>query len=189
MMRKKLLALIISLFFVLISGQTVLAEACIQPRLGCAANPSGIPGVNCRGTKDDATGQCVIADPDNDCDACPSVIPPSQTDPIGNIFGRIQAPDALKGLVAKDPTGAAGIGQFLSNLIALIYSLAAVALIFMLLWGAFDWITSEGDKEKLSKAQQKIINAIIGIILFGVAFAVIQVLGQFTGFQFFAPKP
>ncbi len=108
-----------------------------------------------------------------------------EPDPLQGIFGKIKPPDALKGLVAKDSSGAGGISQFLSNLIVLIYSIAAVVLIFMLLWGAFDWITSEGDKEKLSKAQQKIISAFIGIILFAIAFAVIQVLGQFTGFTFF----
>lgn len=189
MIRKKLLILIISLFFVLISGQKVLAEDCIQLRLGCAANPSGIPGINCRGTKDDATGQCIIDNLSQDCDACPSVIPPSQADPIGNIFGKIKPPDALKGLISQDASGAGGISQFLSNLILLIYTIAAVVLIFMLLWGAFDWMTSEGDKEKLTKAQQKIISAIIGILLFAVAFAVIRILGQFTGFTFFAPKP
>ncbi|MBI2596661.1 hypothetical protein HYW41_00710 [Candidatus Daviesbacteria bacterium] len=108
-----------------------------------------------------------------------------QQNAIGSIFGKIKPPDALKGLIAKDPTGAGGISLFLSNLIALIYSIAFVVLIFMLIWGAFDWMTSGGDKEKLAKAQQRIINAFIGILLFAVAFAIIQVLGVFTGFKFF----
>lgn len=101
-------------------------------------------------------------------------------------FGTISPPPALKELVEKETaTPGGGISFFLSNLIALIYSLAAIVLIFMLLWGAFDWITSEGDKEKLQAAQRKIINALIGILLFAAAFAIIQVLGQFTGFKFF----
>ena len=50
---------------------------------------------------------------------------------------------------------------------------------------AWDWITSEGDKEKIAGARNKIINAVIGIALFAVAFAVISVLGTFTGFKFF----
>lgn len=105
---------------------------------------------------------------------------------IKDRFGTISPPPALKKLVeeeSKKPGG--GISFFLSNLVALIYSLAAIVLIFMLLWGAWDWMTSEGDKEKLDSARKKIVNAIIGILLFAVAFAVIQVLGQFTGFTFF----
>lgn len=105
-------------------------------------------------------------------------------------FGVIQPPDFLKNFIGTDKTGAAGISKFLSNLIALIYAIAAIVLIFMLLWGAFEWLTSGGDKEKVSSAQKRIISAIIGIILFAIAFAVIQVLGTFTGFTFFVkPSP
>lgn len=107
---------------------------------------------------------------------------------IKDIFGTITPPSPLASFIpSSDQTaGAAGISKFLSNAIILIYSLAAVVLIFMILWGAFEWLTSGGDKEKLSSAQKRIINAIIGIILFAVAFAIIKVLGQFTGFTFFA---
>lgn len=106
---------------------------------------------------------------------------------IKDNFGTISPPPAIDKFGGPDlsKTGAVGIGKFLSNLIALIYTLAAIVLIFMLLWGAWDWITSEGDKEKLDSARKKIINALVGIILFAVAFAIIQVFGQFTGFTFF----
>lgn len=100
-------------------------------------------------------------------------------------FGTIVAPSPLAGFLAKDPTGAGAISTFLSNFVALIFTLAAVVLVLMILWGAFEWMISEGDKEKLSAAQRKIINAIIGIILFAIAFAIIRLLGTFTGFTFF----
>lgn len=106
-------------------------------------------------------------------------------DPIEDTFGKISPPPAIQTFVNKNPTGSEGLSAFLSNLIILFYSVAAVVLIFMILWGAYDWITSEGDKEKLDSARKKIINAIIGIMLFAVAFAAIQVLGQFSGFKFF----
>ena len=100
-------------------------------------------------------------------------------------FGTIKAPVELLPFTSPDPTGRVGISMFLTNLVALIYSLAAVVLILMILWGAWDWLTSEGDKEKLESAKKKLINAIIGLMLFAVAFAVIQILGHFTGFTFF----
>lgn len=106
-------------------------------------------------------------------------------DQIKDRFGTISPPPALEELIRRDPTGAGGIGQFLSNLIALIYIAASIMLIFMIVWGAWDWLTSGGDKEKLQAARQKIIHAIIGIVLFAAAFAIIQVLGTFTGFTFF----
>lgn len=113
------------------------------------------------------------------------VVPIPTPNPIENIFGKITPPDALKPLLQQDPTGAGALSNFLSRLVALIYVLAAIVLIFMLIWGAWDWMISEGNKEKVESARNKIINAFIGILLFAVAFAVIRVLGQFTGFKFF----
>lgn len=105
---------------------------------------------------------------------------------IKDKFGTISPPPALKGLVEEEAKRAGGgISFFFSNLIVLIYAVAIIVLIFMILWGAFEWITSEGEKEKIEAARNKIIHAIIGIVLFAVAFAIIQVLGQFTGFKFF----
>lgn len=106
---------------------------------------------------------------------------------IPHTFGTISPPPALAPFTSPDPTGTVGISKFLTNLVSLIYILAAIVFIFMILWGAFDWMTSEGDKEKIARARDKIINALIGILLFAAAYAIIQILGQFTGFQFFSP--
>lgn len=112
-----------------------------------------------------------------------------QEDPFGENFGKIQPPEALKNFIGTDQTGSGAISKFLTNLIALIYIIATIVLIFMLLWGAFDWITSGGDKEKVHAARERITQAFIGIILFAVAFAVIAVVGAFTGFKFFVGQP
>lgn len=118
--------------------------------------------------------------------AAPDCTQAPDKDTIPCKFGTISPPPALEELVKKESAApGGGISLFLSNLIVLFYSVAAIVLIFMLLWGAFDWMTSEGDKEKLQNAQRKIINAFIGITLFAIAFAIIQILGTFTGFKFF----
>ena len=104
---------------------------------------------------------------------------------VKDIFGTISPPSAIKNFAGNDPTGALGISKFLSNFIGLIYTIAGVVLIFMLLWGGWDWLTSEGEKEKIDSARKKLINATIGILLFAIAFAIIEVLGIFTGFEFF----
>lgn len=101
-------------------------------------------------------------------------------DPVA-VFGKVVPPDSIK----EFGFGAEGLGNFFTNLIEVIYAISMVVLIFMLIWGAFDWITSEGDKEKIDKARNKIISAIIGVVILAAAFAIIQVLGVFTGFQFF----
>ena len=165
MLKHHLLRLIICLCFILISTSNVLA----QHYADCTTDPrvcDSIQGTSCQGTANPNRRTC-------------------QPDPFVENFGKIQIPNPLKDLLSKDPTGTAGISKFLSNLIALIYSVAAIVLIFMLVWGAFEWLTSGGDKERIESARRRIISALIGMLLFAVAFAVIQVLGQFTGFKFF----
>lgn len=102
-----------------------------------------------------------------------------------DVLGKIQPPSLIAEFLKNERTGAGAISQFLTNFITLLFGIAAIALIFMIIWGAFDWTTSGGDKEKLASAQKRIINAIIGILLFAVAFAGIRVLGRFTGFTLF----
>ena len=105
-------------------------------------------------------------------------------DPRG-VFGTIKAPNEILPLIQKGGEGAGGISLLLNNLITLIYIIASVIFIFWILWGAFQWLTSGGEKEAVAAARGRIINAIIGIILFAVAFAIIQIVGTFTGFTFF----
>lgn len=141
------------------------------------------PGQACRigqDTCDTSTGsfQCIEYPPGSNVHLC-------LESPIASTFGKITPPDPLKKFIGSDPSGAGGLSRFFTNLVSLFYSVAAVVLIFMLIWGAWDWLTSEGDKEKLESAKRKLINAFVGIMIFAVAFAVIQVLGNFTGFKFF----
>lgn len=132
----------------------------------------------------DSANTCMIKYDEQSCSNAPALCnqPDSgEVTEISKIFGKIDAPQAIHNF----GFGGAGISKLLSNIIALFYSLAIIVLIFMIMWGAWDWLTSEGDKEKLSSAQKKIVNALIGILLFAVAFAIIQIMGTFTGFQFF----
>ena len=104
-----------------------------------------------------------------------------------DIFGTIAA-----------PTGApTDIGYFVGGAIKLFIIVAAVLLLIYLLWGAADWITSGGEKEKLDKARNKITNAVIGMLLIIVMLAIFQVIaGNIlniititpSGWQFNLPK-
>lgn len=56
-----------------------------------------------------------------------------------------------------------------------------LALLYML-WGGYDWITSEGDKQKVNQARTKLGFAILGLIIVLVSFLLIKTLtGIFLG--------
>lgn len=91
-----------------------------------------------------------------------------------DIFGKISPPPGASKF-ADVKTGLPDLIAFLVNFIILV---AGFMLLTYLLWGALDWITSEGDKEKMSKAQNKITNAIVGMLL---VFAVLVIFGYIAG--------
>jgi len=66
----------------------------------------------------------------------------------------------------------------LSFFVRAFFTIAALVALFYLLWGAFSWITSGGEKEKVSKAQEKIQAAVIGIVLIVAVIAIAVTLEQ-----------
>jgi hypothetical protein len=79
------------------------------------------------------------------------------------------ATDLQVDLGFKIPT----FGELLTFIIRLFFVLGGLVGLFYLLTGALNWITSGGNKENLQKAQERIQNAIIGILLIVVVLSVI----------------
>lgn len=104
---------------------------------------------------------------------------------VSDVIGGITPPPQIQSLTSQG--GAGGISFFLSRIIELIYTASAVIFVFMVLWSALQWIMSGGDKEKVGAAQKRLTYAIIGIVFLAVAFVIIRVIGEITGFSFFTP--
>ena len=77
------------------------------------------------------------------------------------------------------------IGNLISTAIGAVIMIAAVLALIYLIMGAFDWITSGGDKQKLETARGKITNGIIGLVLVAASWAIITLVGSFLGFENF----
>lgn len=81
--------------------------------------------------------------------------------------------------------GYSDISLFINNIIVLIFIIALIIVLFMLVWGAVEWILSGGDKDKVGNAQKRITHALIGFAVLAVAFAIARLAGQFLGFDIF----
>ncbi len=103
---------------------------------------------------------------------------------VGDTFGTIPHPSELDRLF-EGQTGDTGLGIALSGIIELIYIIAAVIFIFFLLWSALEFIYSRGDKEHIQSARGRLTWALIGLILLGISFVLIRIIGTIVGFQFF----
>ncbi|OGH15946.1 MAG: hypothetical protein A3C30_03860 [Candidatus Levybacteria bacterium RIFCSPHIGHO2_02_FULL_40_18] len=87
----------------------------------------------------------------------------------------------------KTPAGATvippetTIGQVVGFLVAFIIVIAFLAALLFIVIGAFQWITSGGDKQKVADARNHIIAAVIGLIIIALSFVIINVVLQALG--------
>ncbi len=100
---------------------------------------------------------------------------------VQNTIGTVETPEAVKAF----GFGAEGLNRLIANVIRLVFTVSAILVVFMILFGAFQWITSGGDKEAVGKARQRITYAIIGIVLLSLTFVILRVLGQILNITFF----
>ena len=75
----------------------------------------------------------------------------------------------------------------LAPFIARLWQTAVIAgslmLIIYLIWGAVDWLMSEGDPEKLKNAKNKIIHSFFGLGLLAASFAIMVFMRLLFGFD------
>ena len=94
---------------------------------------------------------------------------------VQELFGGITPPDAMN--VGGDKP-VEGLAKFIGFGIQMFIIVAGMFMLLYLLLGAYDWIISGGEKEKIVKAQGKITNASIGMLL---VFIVLVIFNVFAG--------
>lgn len=84
------------------------------------------------------------------------------------------------GDVMAIPSGGV-LQQYLTNFVRIGFIAGSVALMFMLLWGAFEYITSGGEKEKTGAASKRMTNAVIGIVILLSLYAILKLVNLIFG--------
>lgn len=77
------------------------------------------------------------------------------------------------------------LGTVISNVLTIFFSIGVIIVLIFLILGAFDWITSGGEKENVAKARGKILNALIGLAILSLAFLIARIGGQIAGIDIF----
>jgi uncharacterized membrane protein YidH (DUF202 family) len=71
----------------------------------------------------------------------------------------------------------------LANIISVGIELLIVATLILslgfLVWGGLNWLMSEGDKQKLSNARQKVVFSILGLIIVFLSFFIVNAVNYF----------
>lgn len=76
-------------------------------------------------------------------------------------------------------------GEFLNRLIRggimLILVVGVIVFLFILFFGAIQWMTAGGDKAAIESARGKLINALIGLFLLFSVYAILKLVETFFG--------
>jgi hypothetical protein len=73
------------------------------------------------------------------------------------------------------------IGSFASNVVGLFLTIAGIAAFVFFAWGGLQYILSGSDKNKVEEAQARLSNAIIGLGVVAVSWAIFLLLNFFFG--------
>jgi hypothetical protein len=98
-------------------------------------------------------------------------------------YGEVPAPGGI-------PTGGLfGTGEkIIQNSLTIFITVGIVFAMFMLLWGGITWITSQGDKAKIQAARNRLIFAIVGLIIILLSFLIIKTVGNLFGVNLLYPS-
>lgn len=87
---------------------------------------------------------------------------------------------SLPGTSVNYPEGfsleGATIGTLISNVLPYVFGILGFILLFMLIFGGFQLLTSAGNPETVKAGQAKIVNALIGFVIVMAAYWIIQIL-------------
>ena len=105
---------------------------------------------------------------------------------LGRIGGEGLGPFAN---VSGGAEGLTNITRLVSAIIGFMTICGFIWFIFQFLIGGFNWITSGGDKAKLTSSRDRITNSLIGLIILVISWAILSLAGQFFGVDFTISNP
>lgn len=102
-----------------------------------------------------------------------SLVPRVQAAPsdiIGELDTSLIAQPEWAQEAISDPENA--IVAVVTEILGWVIGIAALVCLAMLIWGAFNYMTSGGNKTKTADARNRIIFAIVGLVLVSLSFAI-----------------
>lgn len=73
------------------------------------------------------------------------------------------------------------LGDLISRILSFIIPLSGIVLLFVLIWGGYDYMMSQGNPEKVKTAQAKITTGIIGFVLLIASYLIVRLIAGIFG--------
>ncbi len=108
---------------------------------------------------------------------------------VGTSIGNIGEGGGF-GPFSSDQLGAnpiEAVVKIISTIIGFITLIAGIYFMFQFFIGAFGWLTSSGDKQRLTDAQNRLSHSLIGLIIVVATYAIMSIIQVVTGLNFLNP--
>lgn len=120
-------------------------------------------------------------------------IPPPDGDglPLGQIGGEPEEGFGPWGNLGRFMTvnkAAQAFASILSKIIGLMTVIAGIWFFFMVIIGAYGYLSAGGDPKKIETATKKITSALTGLIVIVLAYALISLIGRMLGLDILNPQ-
>lgn len=73
------------------------------------------------------------------------------------------------------------LGDLINRVLSFLLPLSGIVLLFVLIWGGYDYMMSQGNPEKIKSAQAKITTGLIGFFLLISSYLIVRVISTIFG--------
>lgn len=84
-------------------------------------------------------------------------------------------------LPTSGPARINNLADLVNRMVSFLIPLAAVILLFVFIWGGYDYMMSQGAPDKIKSAQAKFTTGIIGLVLLLMAYIIVKTIGGIFG--------
>ncbi len=81
----------------------------------------------------------------------------------------------------EPPAGLDQIEAMIGNVISVIVGLGFIAMLVLLVWAGFKYLTSAGEPKAVQSAHSVVTWALLGILFMAIAWLLLQLVAVFTG--------
>ncbi len=79
--------------------------------------------------------------------------------------------------------GISTLSDIVNKVVALLMPLGGIILLFVIIWGGYDFMMSRGQPEKLKSAKAKITTGIIGFVLLVFSYVIAKLVATIFGIE------
>ncbi len=84
-------------------------------------------------------------------------------------------------MVNPEPAGLTQIEDLFKNIVSIVVGLGFIAVLVMVVWAGFKYLTSGGEQKAIQQAHQVVTWALLGMVFMALAYLVLLLIENFTG--------